>query len=202
MPLGKFVWKIKRKMNTSSPSLFSARELFPGNRRPSSPLPFPPQPSSPPLFPRSAQRQPPAHHRLARPSTAASNRRRAFLAPVAAASRAHLSEPPPSSRASRNRSGGHAATARAPLAHRGRPPAPRPLQKGSRAPPRAPPAAPAPFSPRPGRNCRTEEPRRPPISPSASPSSPSRHRLRFSPVVSSPWSPLPPHAFHFAFRGF
>ena len=41
MPLGKFVWKIKRKMNISSPSLFSARELFPGNRRPSSPLPFP-----------------------------------------------------------------------------------------------------------------------------------------------------------------
>jgi len=28
-------------MNISSPSLFSARELFPGNRWPSSPLPFP-----------------------------------------------------------------------------------------------------------------------------------------------------------------
>ena len=74
--------------------------------------------------------------------------------------------------------------------------------KGSRAPLARPPAAPAPFSPRPGRNCRTEEPRRPPSSPSASPSSPSRHRLRFSPVVSSPWSPLSPHAFLFEFRGF
>ena len=51
------------------------------------------------LAPRSAQRQPPAQHRC-RPSTAASNRRRAFLAPVAAASRAHLSEPPPSPRGS------------------------------------------------------------------------------------------------------
>jgi len=114
----------------------------------------------------------------------------------------HLSAPSPTPRGSATARSWRCSNRRHD-ARRGRVlPLPSASLKGSRAPPRAPPAAPAPFSPRPGRNCRTEEPRRPPISPSASPSSPSRHRLRFSPVVSSPWSPLPPHAFRFAFRGF
>ena len=114
----------------------------------------------------------------------------------------HLSAPSPTPRGSATARSWRCSNRRHD-ARRGRVlPLPSASLKGSRALPRAPPAAPAPFSPRPGRNCRTEEPRRPPISPSASPSSPSRHRLRFSPVVSSPWSPLPPHVFRFAFRGF
>jgi len=76
--------------------------------------------------------------------------------------------------------------------------------KGSRAPPRAPLLPPLQFRPRSrtgGPSNRRSEVvgfRRPP--PRGQPS-PSRLRLRFSPVVSSPWSPLSPHAFHFAFRG-
>ena len=75
--------------------------------------------------------------------------------------------------------------------------------KGSRAP-LVRPCCPAPISPRSrtgGPSNRRSEVagfRRPP--PRGQPS-PSRLRLRFSPVVSSPWSPLSPHAFHFAFRG-
>jgi len=144
--IGKCFWKIclenKKEKNSFSflplLSLFSARELFPGNRRPSSPLPFPPQPSSPPLFPRSAQRQPPAHHRLARPSTAASNRRRAFLAPVAAASRAHLSEPPPSPRGSATVRARRCSNRRPRLTSWERPPRALAATNSSRAFPRAP----------------------------------------------------------------
>ena len=93
----------------------------------------------------------------------------------------HLSAPSPTPRGSATARSWRCSNRRHD-ARRGRVlPLPSASLKGSRAPPRAPPAAPAPFSPRPGRNCRTEEPRRPPISPSASPSSPSHHRLRFRP---------------------
>jgi len=192
MRLEKFIYKKKKEIPFHS--LLSpfrpAGHSFPAG------LAWPASPSSPAA--RSPSPFPPSSRSiLGRPSITPNRCRAQQLTPGP-----HLSAPSPTPRGSATARSWRCSNRRHD-ARRGRVlPLPSASLKGSRAPPRAPPAAPAPFSPRPGRNCRTEEPRRPPSSSSASQPSPSRHRLRFSPVVSSPWSPLSPHAFLFEFRGF
>ncbi|XP_066381327.1 vegetative cell wall protein gp1-like [Miscanthus floridulus] len=169
------------------------------SQQPSSPPPFPAWPSSRQPPNRAGPAAPAQPRAPCRPSLAApGNCRAQQLTPGS-----HLSAPSPTPRGSATARSWRCSNRLPRRASWARPPVALGLVKRQPSPPpRAPPAAPAPFSPRPGRNCRTEEPRRPPTSPSASPSSPSRLHLRFSPVVSSPWPPLSPHAFQFEFRGF